>query len=242
MQIFTATTNDERDYSVMLVDDDQRFRDGTRRLLWLMDDFSPRILEAAAGSQALQQLRCESVDCMLLDHRMPGGNGVDWIGRFLAQSPDLAIIVVTGEGDEETAVSAMKNGALDYLTKGAFTLEKLQYTISKAREKIEMRRLIEEQRRDLLDAERQRVMMESLGAACHRLGQPATVLCTYLELMKKTESAPETAEMIDECLETTAAMRKILRNLQQVNTYRTESYLPLSPGEGPRSDERIIAV
>jgi two-component system response regulator FixJ len=55
--------------------------------------------------------------CVLLDVRLPGISGLDVQAQLKAMRPDLAIIVVTGQGDIRTAVRAMKAGAVDFLEK-----------------------------------------------------------------------------------------------------------------------------
>jgi two-component system response regulator FixJ len=55
--------------------------------------------------------------CVLLDVRLPGINGLDVQAQLKTMRPDLAVIVVTGQGDIQTAVRAMKAGAADFLEK-----------------------------------------------------------------------------------------------------------------------------
>ncbi|MBN2302589.1 MAG: response regulator [Lentisphaerae bacterium] len=101
---------------------------------------------------------------------------------------------------------------------------------------------IERQAKSLIEAERQRAMILSLGAACHHLGQPATVITTYLELMAARETDPAIRQMIDKCRESTTAMIEIFQKLQSISTYRTEPYRPLCSSEYSRSDEKILKI
>jgi len=150
--------------------------------------------------------------------------------------------MMTGNGDEETAVTAMKRGAMDYLVKGHIKPAALERAISNAVEKRRLRNAVEHQRRELLEAERQRVMFESIGAACHHLGQPATVLSAYLQLMKDQEKDPKLLRMVDASLESVQAISDVLMRLRNVNAYRTEPYLPSSELDPDRPDERILAI
>jgi signal transduction histidine kinase len=84
----------------------------------------------------------------------------------------------------------------------------------------------------LVEAERHRVMIESLGAACHHLGQPATVILTYLELMKRRRPENNNDEMLENCIHAARAIADVLDTLQRFSKYRTEPYLP-SDGERP---------
>ena len=86
-------------------------------------------------------------------------------------------------------------------------------------------RVIEAQSQALLAAEQQRVMIETLGAACHHLGQPATVIRVYLEMMQKREQSPDVQRMIAECRDAAESVSDILHRLQSVAKYQTEPYL-----------------
>jgi len=69
-------------------------------------------------SQALEQLRQAIPDVVLLDLRLPDIQGIDTFLRLQEQTPQVAVIVLTGISDEELALRALQAGAQDYLTKG----------------------------------------------------------------------------------------------------------------------------
>lgn len=103
-------------------------------------------------------------------------------------------------------------------------------------------KIIEEQSKALLQAEQQRVMAETVGAACHHLGQPATVIRVYLDIMKKAEMSPEMQGMIQECQAAAEEVAEVLKRLQGVDKYKTEPYLvPVLEG-ATRTDERILKI
>ena len=77
----------------------------------------------------------------------------------------------------------------------------------------------------VLDHMKQRVMTETLATACHNLGQPATVISGYIELLRKTEPAPERQKMLDECLAAVSDLDAAIRRLQSVRAYRPVPYL-----------------
>jgi len=177
---------------ILIVDDDSHFRNSLARLLRTLDlrGESCVVSETESGSAALAYVSAHEPDCVLIDNCMPGGNGVEWIEPLLEARPTTALVMMTGNGDEETAVTAMKRGAIDYLVKGGITPAALAQTLGNAVEKQRLRNAVERQREELIEAERQRVMFESIGAACHHLGQPVTVLSTYLQLMQRKEKDP----------------------------------------------------
>jgi len=94
------------------------------------------------------------------------------------------------------------------------------------------------------EAERQRVMLESLGAACHHLGQPATVLLANLGIMQKKlgESSDDMVkELIGSSISAAETLGEILHKLNTVNEYKTTRYL--EGREGPDSAEnRILEI
>jgi FixJ family two-component response regulator len=228
-------------FQILIVDDDPHFRSAQKRnvrRMHLRMNVQVETLEAASGSEALEIIKSQSPGCVLLDHNMPGGSGLGCLKKMLDYDPGLAIIMLTGQGSEQLAVDAMKNGAMDYLVKGSISPEELRRAILNAIEKVELRRTIERQREELLDAERQRVMIGSLGTACHHIGQPATVISAYLQMMQLQETDSETKEMIAACMEASEAIAEILRKLQLVSQYRETPYLPGSEHLG----DSIIAL
>jgi len=233
----------ETKYTILIVDDDPSFRSGLARVFHaLRNTLVTETFEAENGEKAVQALALRPVDCILLDYHMPGGTGLQWMSVVREKQPDAAVIMVTGAGDENIAVQAMKSGAIDYLVKGSITPESLHRAVLNAIQKREMAKLIQQQQKDLLDAERQRVVIESLGAACHHLGQPATVITTYLELMRRKEQSAEMLEMIENCAKAARSMEEVLARLRSVSEYRTVSYLPQADGKPTRTDERILRI
>jgi putative two-component system response regulator len=103
-------------------------------------------------------------------------------------------------------------------------------------------RTIETQTDALLDAERQRVMIQSLGAACHHLGQPATVINTYLQIVLRMELPAAAHEMLAECRTATEAVAAILERLQNLTVYRTEPYASREAGEIFRASDDIVRM
>lgn len=77
------------------------------------------------------------------------------------------------------------------------------------------------------EAERQRVMLESLGAACHHLGQPATVLLGNLDLLASRISTedPQIRELLESSVQAVQSLSQILHKLNAVTQYRTTPYI-----------------
>ncbi|OGV71174.1 MAG: hypothetical protein A2283_23740 [Lentisphaerae bacterium RIFOXYA12_FULL_48_11] len=101
---------------------------------------------------------------------------------------------------------------------------------------------IEEQTKSIVEAESRKVMIESLGAACHHIGQPATVINTYLNMMRRKETHPEMLAMISECQKASDNLANVLEKLMGITQYQTEAYLPSGKSEPSRSDEQILKL
>lgn len=117
--------------------------------------------------------------------------------------------------------------------------ESLGVVIQQGSEKV---KILQAQSKDQLHAEQQRVMIETVGAACHHLGQPATIIRGYLDLMKRAEVSPEMRAMIQECQAATEDVATILSRLKGVGQYETEPYLKARDERVGRSDERILKI
>ena len=101
-------------FRILVVDDELIVRDSLKE--WLQEEgFSVDI--AASGSEALNQLTKQSYQLMLLDIKMPGMDGVEVLHKARENFSDINVIMMTAYATVETAVEAMKIGALDYLVK-----------------------------------------------------------------------------------------------------------------------------
>ncbi len=114
--------------TILLADDDDSLR---RVLEFQLSDAGFRVLTAENGSQALELFAANEVDCVITDWRMPEMNGLELLERVNAIRSDIPIIVITAFSEVETAVSAMRHGAFDFITK-PFNREAILLTIEKA--------------------------------------------------------------------------------------------------------------
>jgi len=101
---------------VLVVDDELHVRLPLARSLALQGYHADN---AASGSQALEMLRCTHYDVLVLDIRMPGMDGVEVMRHARQVCPDLLVVILTGHATLESAITAVKCGAVDYLLKPA---------------------------------------------------------------------------------------------------------------------------
>jgi two-component system response regulator HydG len=125
--------------NVLVIDDEESMRIACAQTL-TEADFHTKTAEN--GPRALELFERESFDVVLLDLKMPGIDGIEVMKRLRRVDPNVSVIIITAYGTIETAVDAMKQGAVDFLTK-PFTPEALIATV---------RGIVEWKRSELRDA------------------------------------------------------------------------------------------
>ncbi|MDD5727978.1 MAG: sigma-54 dependent transcriptional regulator [Victivallales bacterium] len=115
--------------NLLIVDDERNTRDALRR--YFCRDFA--VTTAEDGLMAINLLKTNDYDLVLTDLKMPGAGGMSVLDATLGKNPPPPCIVFTAYGSIETAVSAVKAGAFDFVTKPV-DLEKLEAVLKRALE------------------------------------------------------------------------------------------------------------
>ncbi len=108
------TDQDREKFKILVVDDEKIVRDSTKE--WLREEgFS--VTTADSGQKALELMDETLFNMMLTDIKMPGMDGVELLAKAKQKNQDLTVVMMTAYAAVDSAVDAMKQGALDYLTK-----------------------------------------------------------------------------------------------------------------------------
>ena len=145
--------------SVLIVDDEQSMCELIDTALELRG-YDTTWCQSA--DRAMELLRQREFDVVLTDVRMPGTTGLQLCQQIKLQRPDIPVVVMTAFGSLETAVSAMRSGAYDFITKPV-EMEVLSLTIARAAER------------------------RSLTQQIHRLKEQATGVGYFDELLGDSE-------------------------------------------------------
>ena len=128
-------------FKILICDDDSQDRKLIRHHLNLISDRNIVILEAEQTNEIQAALEKGRIDLVLLDLQMPGKSGIQWL-RDIVERQLAPVVILTGHGDEGTAVASFQNGAVGYLTKANLSTEKLNQAIKEATGKWEKELLL----------------------------------------------------------------------------------------------------
>ena len=124
---------------ILLIDDEEDF---TAALAKRLKARSFVVETASRGREALDKIKDNDFDAILLDLAMPGWDGIETLKRLKEENPNLQVILLTGHATVRKSVEAMRLGAADLVEKPA-TLDDLLEKIEEARER---RNLLREKR------------------------------------------------------------------------------------------------
>jgi len=113
---------------ILVIDDEKSIRNTLREILEY-EKFE--VEDAADGISALELIKNGSYDVVLCDIKMPRMDGIEVLEKILEINPDSAVVMISGHGNIDTAVQAIKKGAYDYISK-PLDLNRLLVTIRNA--------------------------------------------------------------------------------------------------------------
>jgi len=122
----------------LIVDDESELRRSVASILESFDlEASFRITEASNGREAIQKVKEESFDLVLMDVRMPELDGLQALAQIKEHDPRIFVVIMTAHSNLQDAVTAIKEGAYDYLEKPV-KADRIQEIVKKALEAREM--------------------------------------------------------------------------------------------------------
>jgi signal transduction histidine kinase len=161
---------------ILLVDDEE----GIRKVLSIsLADSGYQVWTAQNGEEALRLFQEIRPQIVLTDIKMPGMDGIELLQRIKEQDSDTEVIMITGHGEMDLAISSLKHEATDFITKPIHD-EVLEIALKRAQERISMRfalrqhtdnleQLVQDKTRKLLEAERLAAVGQTVADLAHAI-------------------------------------------------------------------------
>jgi len=162
--------------TILVVDDEPSIRHAIVRAFSGLT-----VREAETGEQALMLVREAYPDLVLLDQKLPDGDGLDFAAKIRGIDPELPIVLLTGHGSVDLAVEALKQGIADFVEK-PFKLERLRTTVNL---------LLEKQRLG-----RQVARLSGKASGRHSLVAHGVAMKRVMGLVKRVAAVPSTTVLI----------------------------------------------
>ncbi|MBI4427533.1 MAG: response regulator [Ignavibacteriales bacterium] len=157
---------------VLIVDDENSIRLSLEMALKMTNNF---VVESCdSGDTAVEILKKEDFDVIVLDNRMPGMSGIDVLEWMHQQKLDIPVIMITGAGSEEIAVEAIKHGVYDYVRKDQLGKDRLALAVKSVHERHMYKRAIierEAEERVLREKQKELDALQSFHTTVNSLGQ-----------------------------------------------------------------------
>jgi FixJ family two-component response regulator len=125
--------------AIYVIDDDEAFRDS---LVWLLESSQYTVRAFESAEAFLEVASPDMSGCVIADVRMSGITGLELHRRLQALGVDLPTIIVTGHGDVPMAVTAFRDGVVDFIEKpldDQYVLERIEFCLAKARDNARLR-------------------------------------------------------------------------------------------------------
>ncbi|HEY6347997.1 MAG TPA: sigma-54 dependent transcriptional regulator [Candidatus Angelobacter sp.] len=100
--------------SLLVVDDERWIRESCKEVA---EEMGFKVFNADRSNVAIRQMESHSIDVVLLDIKLPGHDGLGLLLKIKQQQPETEVIMITGHATVDSVLTAMKNGAYDYLRK-----------------------------------------------------------------------------------------------------------------------------
>jgi DNA-binding response OmpR family regulator len=206
---------------LLVVDDDPAMGTMVHRLLKAHGYPEPRVV--MTGGAALES--GEPCDIVLLDHQLPDVTGLEILASLRARDGRPSIILITGNGDEALAASALREGADDYLVKDQSLPTLLPQVIERVRRTRALRDALAAAEADLVQAERLAAIGQLTVTLHHEINNPLMSASVEVELMLERITAREERESLESIRDSLGRIRDVVKRVSALEEARARSYV-----------------
>lgn len=166
---------------ILIVDDTKPARKPTEILLRAKGH---QVFTADDGAEALTTCRNMDLDLVITDIRMPRMDGLTLLKHIKEEKPGLDVIIVTGYGDVNSSVEALRYGAANYIMKPV-NLEEMAMAVAKTEERQALTRKLKEQEERLAQARKMAELGLIAAGVAHEINNPNTFIRGNVQTLKK---------------------------------------------------------
>ena len=173
--------------SILILDDEKRVRDEIEEFL-LGRSFN--VLKASVPSEAFKLLTETTVDIVILDIQLPEMDGLQVLSKIKENQPEIEVIMISGHGDMNSVIEAMRLGAADFFPK-PFRLMEIDKAISRTTRFIDLNTKLRKVKQQYTFLSKE--LQENIG---HQIIGKSNALKSIISLMDKVASADPTTVLI----------------------------------------------
>ncbi len=213
--------------NILIVDDEPDIIFFLNNLLAQKEEF--QVSTALSASEALEVLGRTAIDILVCDVRIPGMDGIELVKQATALHHDLQCIVLTGHGDIETAILAMRAGAINYLQK-PINFDELLIAVNIG---VEKQQLLLANRQYLLELEvarkaaeaGNRAKTEFLANISHEMRTPMNGILGFTDLLLQENLTPSQNKQLQTVKECAVRLHRQLDNIIDFVKLETDSLI-----------------
>jgi DNA-binding NtrC family response regulator len=194
-----------KNLKVLIVDDEKGYREEISEFL---EDCNFDTVTTERPSEALEIVQKQEIDLAILDLRLPEMSGIELMKQIFAIEPEMAVIMISGHGDMESVIAAMREGATDFFPK-PFNLSEIRFAIERTRKFVEMQWKLGE----LKSANEMIMSVLNRENRCPIIGNSEPIQNVMLQ-MKKVSASPFTDVLI--CGESGTGKELVARGIHQL--------------------------
>jgi two-component system, sensor histidine kinase and response regulator len=213
-----ANEESGRRFRVLVADDEEGMRLAVERALRGFtvaveetgETIGMEVVLVDSGEAAIEEIERCRPDIVLLDHKMGGMSGLEVLSWLEERDIDLLAVMITAYASIETAISATRKGAYDFLAK-PFTPGELRVSVRQAVTHLATLRKTRE-----LEEEKRRVRFQFISVLAHELKAPLGAIEGYLYVLQDKNAVSDPAvydRIVDRCLIRLVGMRKLIFDL-----------------------------
>ncbi len=226
---------------ILVVDDEPLIR---RMVATALERAGHRVTEAADGREAWDRFQEQPFQMVVTDIRMPGLNGLELLDRVRSANPATEVVMITGFGDVDVVIQALRSGAANFVEK-PFTaeefVEQIGPTLCRCSLRAETSRLEEElktERKRREQGHRLATLGRLLAGLAHEVHKPLTFVKGNIELLQRLSKSsrtpghpPEVGDMeglLDDLSYGVRRIEELMDTMQRLGTDRTAIRAPVS--------------